>query len=105
VYSFSSKAQKESVEMRARHQDVAQLAEGVFIQLRKKAELHKKKLCAQLGDLKHSAQKVLTIQEQELQDLVGAILITQVEKECDSSVLESAPSGFSINSRFIKKVV
>jgi hypothetical protein len=96
-------AQKESVEMRARHQDVAQLAEGVFIQLRKKAELHKKKLCAQLGDLKHSAQKVLTIQEQELQDLVGAILITKVEKECDSSVLESAPSGFYINSCFIKK--
>jgi hypothetical protein len=81
--------------MRARHQDVAQ----------KESRATQEKLCAQLGDLKHSAQKLLTIQEQELQDLVGAILITKVEKECDSSVLESAPSGFSINSCFIKKEV
>jgi hypothetical protein len=96
-------AQKESFEMCAWHQDVAQLAEGALIQLRKKAELHKKKLCTWLGDMKHSAEKVLTIQEGELQDLVCAILSTKVERECNGSGLESAPSGLSINSCFIKK--
>lgn len=99
-------AQKESFEMHVQHQDVAQLTESILVQLRKKAELHKKKLCAQLGDLKHNAEKVLTIQEKELHDLVFAILSTRVEEERDSSLLKSdnaAPSEFSINSRFVKK--
>lgn len=49
---------------------MAQLAEGILVQFIEKAELHKDRLCARLGDLKHNAEEVLTIQEKELQDFV-----------------------------------